>query len=266
MDQVGNGLGLGEVDPAVQEGAPCEFTRFGMPGPAGEDAGENLAGNDRPTMATDFDDILPGERARSSEDGQQHFVDPTLSVDDMAVKHGVGGGSRRDRLVAAGWLEAGVGNGEGGPARNAEDCEPTRAGRGGDRGDGIRRVHGARSVAASASFGIDSFEEEAGLLVGTTVQVVEKVWIRAGRQGTGESGEIGQDGDDVPPAGGGGVELPELFQDGAFRFGHGEWLAASLRMVIRNLWQSRRVGASRHCPCLRKGTGRRRPHRLGKRL
>lgn len=90
-------------------------------------------------------------------------------------------------------------------------------------------------MAAGAGFGIDSFKEEAGLLVGTTVEVVEQVWIRAGREGTSQAGEFSQDREDIAPAGGGGVELPELFEDGAFRVGHGEWLAASRRMVIRNL-------------------------------
>lgn len=116
MDEVGNRLGLGEVEAAVQKGALGEFTGFGMPRPAGEDAGEDLAGDDGSTMATDLDGVLASVRARGAEDGEQHLVDPAFSIDHVAVKHGVGGCARRDRLIAAGRLEAGVSDRDGGLA------------------------------------------------------------------------------------------------------------------------------------------------------
>lgn len=244
MDEIGNGLGLGEVDSAVEKCAPREFAWFGMPGPAGEDPGEDLPGDDRASVAADLDGVLAGEGARTAEHGQQDFVDGAGLIDDVTVKYRVGGGQRRGGVVAAGRAEAGVSDRECGLAGDPDHSQPARTGRCCDRGDGVRWMHGGRSVSAGPGFGVDSFEEKASLLIGTAVQVMQQVGIRVGWKRPGKAGEFGQDGEDVTPAGGGGVEVPELFEDGAFRFGHGEWLAASRRMVIRNLCQSRRVARS----------------------
>ena len=112
LDDVDDGLGLGEVEPAVQKGALGELARPGLPGPGGEERLERGAQHDGGAVALQFGGVLAGVAVRRAADGAQAEVEHApgsvhkAAVDELAVpvlghgpavggaEHGLGGGDR----------------------------------------------------------------------------------------------------------------------------------------------------------------------------
>ena len=85
MDQVGHRFGLGQVDAAVQKGAPGEFARFGQARAAFEHGVQHQFCRQDAAMAGDFHHVLARERARRAHDGDQHLVHCDTMADNSAV-------------------------------------------------------------------------------------------------------------------------------------------------------------------------------------
>ena len=75
VDEIGDGLGLGEVDAVVEECAQREFAGPGRAGPELADALEHHARDHGAAVALKLEDIFAGERSGSLEAQRQTIVD-----------------------------------------------------------------------------------------------------------------------------------------------------------------------------------------------
>ena len=74
VDQVGDGLGLDEVDAAVQECAQREFTGLRQTRTGDHRVLDDLAEHNRTAVRADLDDVLARIRMRSREVGRHHLI------------------------------------------------------------------------------------------------------------------------------------------------------------------------------------------------
>ena len=75
LDDVYDGLGLGEVEHAVQEGALGELAGPGLPGPGGKERLERGAQHYGGAVALQLGSILAGVAVRRAADGAQADVE-----------------------------------------------------------------------------------------------------------------------------------------------------------------------------------------------
>ena len=68
VNQVGNGLGLGQVDASIEKGAAGEFARFGHPRAMLQHSVKHQLGRQQAAVAGYFDHVFAGERARGAHD------------------------------------------------------------------------------------------------------------------------------------------------------------------------------------------------------
>jgi hypothetical protein len=91
VDEVADGLGLGEVDASVNEGAEGEFAGFGEAGSGADGAVKAVAEDDRGAMARDLDDIFGGIGAGRGEEGNDYFVYGLTGLVEEIGQRGVPG-------------------------------------------------------------------------------------------------------------------------------------------------------------------------------
>ena len=131
-DEVRDGLGAGEVDAAMEEGAAGELT-----GPGGADggvlqgAGEQQAQEAGAAMGLELDDVLAGEGMRRAEEQEQPLVEHGAGGIDEGGEIGVPGGGRDGHAGREQPAHL-----EGGGAGEAEDADGASGGSGGERGEG----------------------------------------------------------------------------------------------------------------------------------
>src|SRR5215467_13047635 len=91
MDEVGDGLGLGQVHAAVEKSSAGEFTRVGHARTALENCIQNQFGWKQAAVTGDFYGVFAGEGSGSAQDGDEDFVHVTAAMRDMTELDGVGG-------------------------------------------------------------------------------------------------------------------------------------------------------------------------------
>ena len=89
VDEVGDRFGLGQIEAAVQKGAPGEFAGLGKAGAGSEDGVKDELRREQAAVAGDFDYVLAGERARGEHDGKENFVQTLPCPDGVAEMDGV---------------------------------------------------------------------------------------------------------------------------------------------------------------------------------
>ena len=130
-NEVGNGLGLGEVQTAIQKGPLREFARSGLTASGLNQGTHDLSLDERGAVNVELDRVLAGVGAWSSKHQSQPFVQQGI--------RGVAKTSKRNRSVihAVEGLGEHLGTkGQGVGSRDANHRDATRA-RGG--GDGTNR-------------------------------------------------------------------------------------------------------------------------------
>jgi hypothetical protein len=135
VDEVGHGFGLGEVQTAIEEGAPCELAGSGEASAIFEEGFQDKAGREQAAMTTDFHSVLAGEGARGAKDREQYLIHVLAVADYFPEMNGVGGGGGRRKGGFAGGPETGFGDGKGAGAGKADYGETAFAQRRGDGGD-----------------------------------------------------------------------------------------------------------------------------------
>ena len=118
MDQVGHGLGLGEVDAPVEKGAAGEFARLGQPRAARQHRIQHQLRRQNAAVAGDFDHVLAGEGARRAHDRQQDLVHALPVAHDVAEMDGV--------RCRRGWLQEAVPAGAKQRSATASACGPDK--------------------------------------------------------------------------------------------------------------------------------------------
>jgi len=132
LDQVGDTLGLGEIELAVEKGATGEFTRLGQAGAELKAALEQHLHDHGSTVALQLEHVFAGEGGRRSEIKKDALVDcPLLLVEEAGEVRGA-----RPRCTAA--QREGKGDETG--AGDADDTDAAAARRRRDRGDRVRRA------------------------------------------------------------------------------------------------------------------------------
>ena len=89
VDQVGHGLGLREVNAAVEEGAPGEFAGLSQPGAVRQHGVQDQLRRQNAAVAGDLDDVLARKGARGAHDREQDFINVLPVAHDVAEMDGV---------------------------------------------------------------------------------------------------------------------------------------------------------------------------------
>ena len=76
VDQVAHGFGLRQVDASVQEGAKCEFTRFGEARARVQSTLNRMPQNHGRTVAGNLDQVFRGIGFGAGEVGSDDLIDP----------------------------------------------------------------------------------------------------------------------------------------------------------------------------------------------
>ncbi len=137
VNQIGNSLGLRQINATIQKCTLGEFARLGEPRAVGEQRVEHKLGGQQSAMAGNLDGVLARERARRAQDGEQHFVNHFFTSDNFAELNGVrrrGGWFQR---TFADRLKTFAGDGERLRAGKPDDGQPAFAERRGDGGNGV---------------------------------------------------------------------------------------------------------------------------------
>src|ERR1035437_9954262 len=74
MDQIGDGLGLREVNASVEKSAAGEFAGFGQPRAVGEQRVEDKLRGQNAAVTGNLHSVLAREGAWCAQDGEQHFI------------------------------------------------------------------------------------------------------------------------------------------------------------------------------------------------
>ena len=85
MNEVGDRLGLCEINTSVQKGALGELTRQSQPRPPVEHGVEHGLGGAYAAVATDLDDVLSGKGCRCFHHRNHHLVESSFIPDDVPV-------------------------------------------------------------------------------------------------------------------------------------------------------------------------------------
>ena len=137
MDQIRDGLGLGEVDAAIEESAPRELAGLGQARAAGQRGIEHELGRQQSAMAGNLHRVFSRECPRRAQHRDHHLVDHNPIPHDMPVVQRVGNGQRRELRRLAGRPEAEVNHGQRLRTRNPDDRESAFTEGRGDCGDGV---------------------------------------------------------------------------------------------------------------------------------
>jgi hypothetical protein len=88
-DNIGDGLGLGEIDLAVQKRAAGEFPRLGYAGARVECERHDAANNEWTPVALDFGYILARQAGRTAHHDRERAIDASAAcgIDDVAQAH-----------------------------------------------------------------------------------------------------------------------------------------------------------------------------------
>jgi hypothetical protein len=137
VDQIGHRLGLGEIDPPVEERPQRELAGPREPCPRRQQGGEHAPRRQLAAVTRKLDHILARVRARRAEHRRHDFVDArrrrAARPHRPAVMECVTG-RLRERCSASKHC---IGDGERPGAAHAHDRESGGAGRGGDGGDRV---------------------------------------------------------------------------------------------------------------------------------
>lgn len=86
FDQVGDGLGLGQVQLVVEEGALAEFARPRLAGAQFKTTLHQQVEHHRATVALQFEHVFAGEGVRPGEIQRQAFIDHlSAAIEERAV-------------------------------------------------------------------------------------------------------------------------------------------------------------------------------------
>ncbi len=145
VDQIGDGLGLGEVELVVEERPPCELAGLGGPRAEFEHALQQQLHHHRPAVALQLEHVLAGERRRAGEVEREALVDRLAGGVAELVQLG-----RARRGHAAKQCR---GDADAVAAGHAHDADAAAARGCGDRGDGVagRCDHGCAHAAGIGS-------------------------------------------------------------------------------------------------------------------
>ncbi|MCY1434585.1 hypothetical protein D9M71_506490 [compost metagenome] len=135
LDQVGDGLGLGQVELVVEEGAFAEFAGARLAGAELQAALQEHVHHHRAAVALQLQHVLAGEGVRAGEVQQQSLVDhlAVVGVEGAVMR------MSRCRLAAT----QGDADDAGARAGDADDADAATTLGGGDGGDGFTGcVHG----------------------------------------------------------------------------------------------------------------------------
>ena len=129
--QVRDGLGLGKVQAAIEEGAQGEFARAGGAGAGGQQAVQHAAQGHRAAVAAEFGHVLAGVGAWAGHEEQQGLVDQlVVAVEDLHEVRVAGSG-------VAGAAGDAAGDPQGFRPTHANHADATAPQRGGNGGDGV---------------------------------------------------------------------------------------------------------------------------------
>ncbi|OPY11423.1 MAG: hypothetical protein A4E67_00204 [Syntrophaceae bacterium PtaB.Bin038] len=134
-----DGLGLGEIEAAVEKGPARELPRFGGPGPGTQNGQEDRLEDERTSVAVDFEGVFAGEGAGGPHERREDLVQDAArgGTENLAVDEPVGAeGLRRFARPEEGARDP-LGSRPAGP----HDPDAARAGRCGDRRDGVCLGH-----------------------------------------------------------------------------------------------------------------------------
>ena len=138
-DDVGDGLGLGEIDAPVQKCTAGEFARLCQARARGEGERHDAAHHEGSAVALDLGDIFAGQAGWMGHRDRQRAVDVRAGrgIDDVAEAH-------RARCALGGMrgAEESVEDFEGARAGEADDRDGADAGSGGGGDDRVGGVHG----------------------------------------------------------------------------------------------------------------------------
>lgn len=144
VDDVGDGLGLGQVDPPGEEGAEGELARPCLPSAGGDKGGQDRLDARRGAGQVEFDEVLAGVTSGGAEEvGSGGQVDPRAPPRDDALD-AAEAGRLFQRTVPRG--EDSLGQGQGLRARQSYDRAGARAGGAGEGDDGVLGVGHGRQI------------------------------------------------------------------------------------------------------------------------
>ena len=135
--KISHRFGLGEINPAIEKGAPGELAGGGEARAIFQNGFQNQPRREQAAMTTDFHHVLPREGARGAQHAEQHFVHLLAAADDFPEMNRVGRGGGRGKGRLAGGAETGLGNGQGARPGKADDGQPAFPQRRGNRGNSI---------------------------------------------------------------------------------------------------------------------------------
>ena len=139
VDEIGHGLGLCEIQTAVEECTEGELTGFSQPGPSREECLEHLTRHNSSTVTGDLHGILLGEGPGRAQDGREDLVDADAVSFDVAMVDGVRGRFGEGFPVGSASPEDDVCDGNRPGPGDADHRDSACPCWGGDRGDGVGR-------------------------------------------------------------------------------------------------------------------------------
>lgn len=131
VNQVHDGLGLGEVHFAIKEGPLGEFAGFCRARTAGEETIQNALGDEHAAVTVELDDVLARVAGRCFEVQQQAVIERISSAIDNWNE------MRQTRGEFGGKFESLGGDGQRLRTGNADDADGGLAKGGGNGGDGV---------------------------------------------------------------------------------------------------------------------------------
>lgn len=222
MNEIGHGLGLGEIDPAIEKCALGEFTGFGKPRAGAEQGLQNEAGNEHAAMTGNLHGILPGKAAWIPKDRDQDIVQFATALNNMTIVDGMTFGGRRFAMTSTGGPETGIDDRERRGAGNPEHRQSTLAQGRGEGGDGVEvGIHG-RARSRGGGLIAHTFQPESCLLETAALEKMAKLGIHVGGELPGERFHGGEGGTQRriwrgrPSRGHGGFQGGERCPDGIF--------------------------------------------------
>jgi len=75
IDEIANGLGLSEIDAAIEEGAHSELSGFGEARSSGDAKLDDVTEHDRGAVRSDLDNVVGSVGMRFGEKSNHDFVD-----------------------------------------------------------------------------------------------------------------------------------------------------------------------------------------------
>ncbi len=156
MDQIGDSLGLRQINSSVQKRATGELARLGQPRAVFQQRVKHELGGKNSAMAGNLHRVLACKCSRRAQDGKQHFINHFCAADDSAELNRVRRRSGRLQRVLAGGQKTFVGDGERLRAGNADDGQSAFTERRGDGGDGVVKHNQGCGMSCTGNFVISA--------------------------------------------------------------------------------------------------------------